>query len=106
MDKSMLTGLAIGLVTATAGGSIAGFNRGAAMIGRLLNNLIQEVPEELSVCEFDCPYTECTVKDWVECELRHHPMLRASQIAPYPTHTVSKEAPAFPGTNLEPVEVN
>jgi hypothetical protein len=106
MDKSMLTGLAIGLFTATAGGSIAGFNRGTAMVGRLLKNLVHEVPDELSVCEFDCPYTECTVKDWVECDLRHDPMLRAGGIAPSPAYAVSNEAPVFPGSNLEPVEVN
>ena len=39
------------------------------MLDRLFSILVQEVPEELSVCEFDCPMTKCTVKDWKECSL-------------------------------------
>jgi len=114
MDKSMLKGIVFGANTATAGGSIAGFNRGVAMIGRVLknfsqrvlDNIIQEVPEALSVCEFDCPYNECTVRDWVECELRHQASLRVSGITRYNTHMVRIEAPAFTTSSFEKAEVN
>lgn len=42
-----------------------------ALIGRSLSQkLVQEVPEDISVCEFGCPMTKCTTKDWKECELR------------------------------------
>jgi hypothetical protein len=89
MDKSMLKSIVFGVNTPTAGGSIAGFNSGVAMIGRVLknfsqrvlDNLIQEVPEALSVCEFDCPYNECTVRDWVECELRHEASLPGTAVS-------------------------
>ena len=37
----------------------------------LLQKLVQEVPDDLSVCEFGCPMTKCTAKDWKECELRN-----------------------------------
>ena len=39
------------------------------MKGWILKNLIQDVPEELSVCEFDCRKSTCTASDLAECEL-------------------------------------
>ncbi|HUT40665.1 MAG TPA: hypothetical protein VM011_04925 [Gammaproteobacteria bacterium] len=39
------------------------------MLDRLFSILVQEVPEELSFCEFDCAVTKCTVRDWKECSL-------------------------------------
>lgn len=39
------------------------------MLDRLMGTLIQEVPMELSVCEFECPVTTCTVSNWVTCTL-------------------------------------
>ena len=41
-----------------------------AMFDKLLQWLVKEIPEELSVCEFDCWKTECTVSDWTVCKLR------------------------------------
>ena len=41
------------------------------MIDWLLKNLVQEVPIELSVCEFDCPYIECTNRNWAKCNMRY-----------------------------------
>ena len=37
---------------------------------RLRPMLVQEVPEELAVCEFVCAEPDCTVGDWETCELR------------------------------------
>jgi len=37
---------------------------------RLRPMLVQEVPEELAVCEFHCAEPNCTVGDWDNCELR------------------------------------
>jgi hypothetical protein len=36
------------------------------------NQLIQIVPEELAVCEFDCRAGNCTVRQWKTCERRIH----------------------------------
>jgi hypothetical protein len=41
----------------------------------LVNQLIQDVPEAIAVCEFDCRETDCTVERWASCERR----LRARQ---------------------------
>jgi hypothetical protein len=65
------------------------------MIGWLLKNLIQEVPEELSVCEFDCPNNKCTVRDWGACELRHQLALYGSGIGHNTSRMVPVEVPAF-----------
>lgn len=45
------------------------------MKGRLLKNLVQEVPEDLSVCEFECRKSSCTASDCAECE-RHQQALQ------------------------------
>ncbi len=37
---------------------------------RLRPMLVQEVPEELAVCEFVCAEPNCMVGDWETCELR------------------------------------
>lgn len=33
------------------------------MFDNLLQWIVHEIPEELSVCEFDCCKTECTISD-------------------------------------------
>lgn len=38
--------------------------------GWLRPMLIQEVPEDLAVCEFICAEPQCKVGDWENCELR------------------------------------
>jgi len=40
------------------------------MFRRLREMLVQQVPEALSVCEFDCPVTRCTTRTWATCTLR------------------------------------
>ena len=40
------------------------------MFRRLRELLVQDVPAELSVCEFDCPVTRCTTDRWASCTLR------------------------------------
>lgn len=70
------------------------------MIGWLLKNLIQEVPEQLSVCEFDCPNNECTVKDWVVCDLRQQASLSGTAISRYHPVMAHMEAPAFSAASL------
>jgi hypothetical protein len=67
------------------------------MFDRLRAMLVQEVPEELSVCEFDCPVTRCTVSDWAECSLRNQPSLHGLGVARYRKWTVGTESIAVPG---------
>jgi hypothetical protein len=37
---------------------------------RWLSKSIPEVPEEISVCEFDCRETECMMENWETCPRR------------------------------------
>ena len=46
------------------------------MLAWLMKNLVEEVPEQLSVCEFDCPNHECTINDWASCERREQALLQ------------------------------
>ena len=40
------------------------------MFRRLRDVFVQEIPEALTACEFDCPVTSCTSSMWAECSLR------------------------------------
>jgi len=40
------------------------------MIGTIVGwfgGLVQEVPDHLAVCEFDCEVLDCRIRDWREC---------------------------------------
>ncbi len=41
-----------------------------ARIKRWLRAQVQEVPESLAVCEFDCDRPDCRMGDWESCERR------------------------------------
>jgi hypothetical protein len=77
------------LGTATLSGelesmNIAGWTWMRRLWNRVLPNLVQEVPDDLAVCEFLCCEPECRVSDWESCPLR-----RAYQNGS-PTHEVTK----------------
>jgi hypothetical protein len=36
----------------------------------LMGHLIQDVPDDLAVCEFDCRKPQCTQGDWENCQRR------------------------------------
>jgi hypothetical protein len=38
--------------------------------GWLMNEIVQDVPEPIAVCEFDCRKTQCTFAEWASCERR------------------------------------
>jgi len=40
-----------------------------------LSSRVQETPEDLSACEFDCRRYECLHGDWERCERRLQSML-------------------------------
>jgi hypothetical protein len=50
--------------------AISGWTWMQKLWNRLRPMLIQEVPEELAVCEFHCAHPNCTVGHWDVCELR------------------------------------
>jgi hypothetical protein len=37
---------------------------------RLKNLVIEDVPEDLAICEFDCPKNQCTYGEWATCQRR------------------------------------
>ncbi|QJE95389.1 hypothetical protein [Luteolibacter luteus] len=37
------------------------------LLERLKENLVQTVPEEIAVCEFDCDHEECSPREWKHC---------------------------------------
>ncbi|WP_193214600.1 hypothetical protein [Luteolibacter marinus] len=37
---------------------------------RWMNRLIQMVPEESAICEFDCNKTRCSNREWRTCKRR------------------------------------
>jgi hypothetical protein len=39
---------------------------------RFRNKMIQDVPEDYQLCEFDCHKLQCTMGDWEKCERRLH----------------------------------
>ena len=39
---------------------------------RFKNQIIQDVPENIAVCEFECRKPHCTMGDGGKCELRLH----------------------------------
>jgi hypothetical protein len=63
------------------------------MFNRLLQRFIQEIPEDLSVCEFDCPLKECTDRDWAKCELRQQGTLPGSRSAQACSRKIDTEIP-------------
>jgi hypothetical protein len=36
----------------------------------LKDNIVSDAPPELSLCEFDCPKTKCSLHDWEHCQNR------------------------------------
>ena len=37
---------------------------------RFRNKVIQEVPEDIQLCEFECRKLQCTMSGWARCERR------------------------------------
>lgn len=34
------------------------------------NQVIQEIPGDIALCEFDCRKEQCTIEEWATCERR------------------------------------
>ena len=71
------------------------------MINRLRKMLVQEVPEELSVCMFECPETQCTSTMWAECNLRNNDFPERKNAVNFNAHTAYAPQPANLDDNLE-----
>ena len=46
----------------------------------LMDHLIQDVPEALALCEFDCRRTDCSAEQWASCERRLRTVHQAPEI--------------------------
>lgn len=64
------------------------------MFDKLLSWLVQEIPEELSVCEFECCKTECTMSDWAVCRLRRRSVMRDGGVIWRNVYAIETEATA------------
>jgi hypothetical protein len=42
----------------------------ASLWDRLKAMLVQAVPEDIAICEFDCRKTQCTYGEWATCQRR------------------------------------
>jgi len=34
------------------------------------DQIVADVPEDLAICEFDCPQSQCCSSNWITCQLR------------------------------------
>lgn len=71
------------------------------MFNRLLGMLIEEVPEELSACEFDCTVTRCTARNRDECTLYLHATRRSRDVTQRNPRSVQTEVPAIASVTNE-----
>ena len=69
------------------------------MKDRLLKNLIQDVPEELSVCEFECRKSICTTSDCADCERYQQALKGIHGISQCNSHMQGQE----PSTRWQPI---
>lgn len=37
---------------------------------RLMRHWVWAVPDEIAICEFDCPKTDCSHAEWKDCKRR------------------------------------
>jgi hypothetical protein len=37
---------------------------------RLIQAIVQPVPDDLALCEFECSKTECSAEEWKHCKRR------------------------------------
>jgi len=37
----------------------------------LVGTIVQDVPEDSAICEFDCKKGQCTAGEWAQCDRRH-----------------------------------
>ena len=57
----------------------------------LKQQVVQDVPDELALCEFDCRKEQCTHHEWATCERRIN---RAAE-GLFPSHSVIFDARAI-----------
>ena len=49
---------------------LPGYSTGIHLLQWAVSQVIQEVPEDHALCEFDCRRLECSHDDWITCERR------------------------------------
>jgi len=59
------------------------YGKGVSNFYRLLqqfkSTLIQEAPEDIQLCEFECHKAECAMGDWKKCDRRLRSMREAQK---------------------------
>lgn len=59
------------------------YGKGVSNFYKLLqqfrSKVIQEAPEDIQLCEFECHKTECAIGDWKKCDRRLRSMREAQQ---------------------------
>ena len=55
-------------------------NRVARLWARIKNQIVQDVPEDLALCEFACRKSHCTMGDWETCDRRVRDAGEASRL--------------------------
>lgn len=58
----------------------------------LEKNLIQEIPEEFTVCEYECRKNICPYHDWSECELRQQAMQSSQHVTRDDDHLAGQQS--------------
>lgn len=60
-----------------------------AVLHRISKEIVEEVPAEIALCEFDCSKTHCSSKEWETCTRRLRkpakklmPLARSASAAP------------------------
>lgn len=71
------------------------------MLNCLRKILVQEVPDELSVCMFECPVTQCTSTMWAECSLRNNDFSERKDAANFNALTAYTPEPTNVDDDLE-----
>ena len=55
----------------------------------LRNQIVQEVPEDSALCEFDCHKGQCTTEEWKNCDRRLNKA--AGELMPSPKKTSPRQ---------------
>jgi len=58
---------------------------------RLKRQWVDEVPEDIAICEFDCRKNQCLYDEWATCERRTSKA--AGELMPPPPHTPPSQKP-------------
>ncbi len=56
-----------------------GINNFYRLLQRFRSKVVQDVPEDIQLCEFECHKSQCAMSDWEKCEKRMRSVTRAKK---------------------------